>query len=94
MNKIKHFLFAALLALPILMFSSVRANNGHGGHDGRDGHEGHGPKFGDNDMDKGSKKGSSVPIDGGISLLLAAGIGLGVKKVAAHRKLKKQAATI
>jgi hypothetical protein len=94
MNKIKHFLFAALLVLPFLMFSSAKANDGHDGRDGRDGHEGHEPKFGDKDMDHGSKKGSSVPIDGGLSLLLAAGIGLGAKKVAAHRKLKKQAATI
>lgn len=86
MNKIKHFFFAALLVFPLLMSSSAKANEGH---------EGKEPKYGDNDMDnKGSKKGSSVPIDGGISLLLAAGIGLGAKKVAAQRKFKKQAATI
>jgi hypothetical protein len=84
MSKIKHFLFAALLVAPLLMFSSAKANHGH---------ERHERKYGENDMDRG-KKGSSVPIDGGLSLLLAAGIGLGAKKVAAQRKLKKQAATI
>ena len=87
MKKIKTFLFAALFVLPILMFSSAKANEGHNKHNKDN-------KFGDGDMDKDSKKGSSVPIDGGISLLLAAGVGLGVKKVAARRKLKKQAATI
>ena len=33
-----------------------------------------------------------APIDGGVSLLVAAGIGYGVKKVRANRKKKQEAA--
>lgn len=86
MKKIKQVLLASLIMFAVLLSSSsVKANDGHG--------KGDKEKFGE-DFDKDTKKGSSVPIDGGLSLLLAAGVGLGVKKVAAHRKLKKQAATI
>ncbi len=38
------------------------------------------PGFGDDTDD--------VPIDGGLSLLVAAGVGYGAKKIAAHRKDK------
>jgi hypothetical protein len=34
--------------------------------------------------------GENAPIDGGLSLLLAAGLGLGVKKAVARRKASKQ----
>jgi hypothetical protein len=89
MTKVKKFLFAALLVLPILMFSSAMANNGHDRHEGMGGRERRVP----NDFDRDdAKQGSSVPIDGGLSILLAAGIGLGV--FAAHRKFKRQTATI
>ena len=90
MKKTKLFFFAAIFAIPMLMFSAAKA---HGGHD-KDNNSGieKDNKFGE-DLDKDSKKGSSVPIDGGISLLLAAGVGLGIKKVAANRKRKNQVPT-
>lgn len=34
--------------------------------------------------------GGSVPIDGGLSLLLAAGVGYGVKKLRDYNRLKKE----
>jgi hypothetical protein len=37
--------------------------------------------------------GPTAPIDGGISLLLAAGIGLGVKKMADRNKVRRQKST-
>lgn len=38
----------------------------------------------------GSGGGQSAPLDGGLTLLLAAGIGLGVKKAATRRKVSRQ----
>jgi hypothetical protein len=38
-------------------------------------------------------QGPQAPLDGGISLLLAAGIGLGVKKVAQRKKARKEKMT-
>jgi len=38
----------------------------------------------------GDQDGPRAPLDGGISLLLAAGIGLGVKKAAQRRKARKE----
>jgi hypothetical protein len=38
----------------------------------------------------GDQEGPRAPLDGGISLLLAAGIGLGVKKAAQRKKARKE----
>ncbi len=61
-------------------------------HDGNDNeNEHHDAK--DHDDDKGGDKdhgGNRVPIDGGIGILLAAGIGYGVKKVMNRNKTKAE----
>ena len=46
--------------------------------------------FGDKDKKNPPSSGNSVPLDGGITLLLAAGMGLGAKKL--YEKKKTQAA--
>jgi len=92
----------ALLVIPILTISQVKANgpsNQHGSnesffertfHDlfGRPGYNGnhHSGQYSGNSNPGSSGSGSNgsggtrAPLDGGLSLLLAAGVGLGVKK--------------
>ena len=50
---------------------SLPANAGKGNHNGQKNH---------------NNEGKRVPIDGGITLLAAAGIGYGVKKISAKKK--------
>ena len=99
MRKMIRVLFLALLVIPILTITQVKANgpsNQHGSnesflervfHDvfGRPGYSGNhrsGPFSNSNPGSSGSSGsgGTRAPLDGGLSLLLAAGVGLGVKK--------------
>lgn len=63
----------------MLLASAAFANDGQGQN---------GQGQNNNDQGGGGKKSSSpsAPLDGGITLLLAAGVGLGVKKVLDQRK--------
>jgi len=83
MKKILRVLFVTAILLPVLTISRVSAHDGDD-HDGRGGDDdGHGKKGG----------GTSAPLDTGIVLLLAAGVGLGVAKVISANNASKQAHT-
>jgi hypothetical protein len=78
MKTIKHSLSVTFLLLSLLLCSQVKAHDNDRGRDNDGGH----------DKDKGSwqddgngGKGNSVPIDGGLVILLAVGLGLGIKKI-------------
>lgn len=94
MRTIKHLLFITLFATLTLIFSQAKARDRgrdrdndsrqNRNRDDGDRHDNH-----DNDNNSG-QQGSNVPLDGGITLLLAAGVGYGVKKVIANKKLKEK----
>ena len=79
MKTIKHSLSATFVVLSLLLCSQVQAHDYDRGRDHDGGH----------DKDKGSwqddggngGKGNSVPIDGGLVILLAVGLGLGIKMI-------------
>lgn len=77
MKKVSTFAFGLLFVCSMLLASAAFANDGQNGQGQNN-----------NDQGGGGKKGSSpsAPLDGGITLLLAAGVGLGVKKVLDQRK--------
>ena len=88
MKKISRILFLAVLVIPILTVSTVKANGGASGKDGsllqtilQDifGGSNKTPSPG-NGGGSNSGGGTRVPLDGGLSLLLVAGVGLGMKK--------------
>ena len=87
MKKISYLLFISIFTMSILHSQLVRAgdNDKDSRHDrdrsGKD-HDGWWGKGGHG----GDGGGARVPLDGGISILLAAGIGLGVKKVFEKKK--------
>jgi hypothetical protein len=93
MKKFSYLLFMTVFILSILHSSLVRANDRDrfekGDRDGR------GERGGDRGSGQGSDVGGGgggarVPLDGGLSILLAAGIGLGVKKVIQRNKAGKE----
>jgi hypothetical protein len=99
MKKFSYLLFMSVFILSILHSSLVRANDGDRNfkHDrDRDRFEkgdrdGRGERGGDHGSGQGSDGGGArVPLDGGLSILLAAGIGLGVKKVVERNKAGKE----
>jgi hypothetical protein len=49
-----------------------------------------GGKGNDGDVDRNGQGGGKAPLDGGLTLLLAAGVGLGVKKALNRKKAKTQ----
>ncbi|MBC6609123.1 hypothetical protein H8B13_20055 [Hymenobacter sp. BT188] len=64
-------------------------NNGNNGNSGRNGNaEGSNPNNGNqgNDKPNGNAGGTGVPLDGGASLLLAAGAAYGLKKIRDTRR--------
>lgn len=68
------FKIASFLTVAILLYSPILALAG-------------GPGFGGNVDDGGGA--CAVPLDGGLSLLIAAGVGYGAKKFTANKKRKK-----
>lgn len=99
MKKVLCLLTLSLFVIPILSVSKASANDGRRG-DFRDdnrsvthGYDRHLEDRGRGGYTGGAGGGENAPIDGGITLLLAAGIGLGVKKAAARNKASKQAIT-
>lgn len=99
MKKVIYLLALSLFVLPILSVSTASANDGHGSTFRDANRSGlHDYDHHREDRDRGSYPGGAgggenAPIDGGITLLLAAGIGLGVKKVVDRNKASKQAIT-
>lgn len=100
----KKTVLLALLAITLSSFSSAvyAAGNGKGkGHGEEPGNSGNAPGHGyDNGPGQGPGKGNgyghnkdqNAPIDGGLSLLIAAGMGVGLKK--AHTRRKKGRAVV
>jgi uncharacterized membrane protein YgcG len=84
MKTIKAILFVALFAVPFLLPTQTQARGGHKSHSHGNGN-GNGNGSGGNG---GGKSGNSAPIDGGLSILLAAGVGLGAKKIYDKNKKK------
>lgn len=74
---LKSLLILSFALLPLAVF----ADGGGGGHHNGGGNSGNGG---------GNGGGGGVPLDGGISLLVAAGVGYGAKKMAENKK-KNQA---
>ena len=109
MKKVLCLLTLSLFVLSILTVSKASANNGPDRRDARGGRLRDANRSGIRDYERhledrgrapypggasgGAPAGGSAPLDGGISILLAAGIGLGVKKVIDRNKASKQAVT-
>jgi hypothetical protein len=97
MKKVLCLLTLSLFVIPILTVSKASANEGHRS-DFREANRSGGRDYDRHQEDRGRAGnsgggGENAPIDGGITLLLAAGIGLGVKKAVARNKASKQAIT-
>ncbi len=73
---LKSLLILSFALLPLAVFAG-----GGGGHHGGGGNSGNG----------GGNGGGGVPLDGGISLLVAAGVGYGAKKMAENKKKNRTA---
>jgi hypothetical protein len=91
MKTVVRALFVAFFVLPILSISPSFANNGdHGrGHSDLNDHE-RGRDRANDFVPRQEGDGGSAPLDGGLSLLLAAGIGLGVKKMRDRNRALKE----
>jgi hypothetical protein len=109
MKKVFCLLTLSLFVLSILTVSKASANEGPDRRDARGSRFRDANRSGLRDYDRhledrgraaypggasgSAPAGGSAPLDGGISILLAAGIGLGVKKVIDRNKAAKQAVT-
>jgi hypothetical protein len=103
MKKFNYLFFVALFSFSILHSALVRANNGKDRdfkqvrereRSEKGDRDGLGARGGDQASPRGSSSdegGARVPLDGGLSILLAAGIGLGVKKMVEKNKARKEA---
>ncbi|HMH20228.1 MAG TPA: hypothetical protein VK563_00560 [Puia sp.] len=82
MNQIRRFLFPAIFIIPVLMVFQAQAHDRDHDSRNRDRESRSGrDRDRDHDSRNGGEGGARVPLDGGISILLAAGIGLGMKKM-------------
>jgi hypothetical protein len=84
MRVLKHFLLVVLFVAPLLMFSPTYANDNGRGDEGNQDRDRDGGRSSSN-CDTGT--GASVPLDGGLVILLAAGFAFGVKKVIDAKRL-------
>jgi hypothetical protein len=67
-------------------YENQNGNSGNGnGNQNGNGNGGNGNAYGWNPTNGGNSGGASVPLDGGLSLLIAAGAGIGIKK---YKQLK------
>lgn len=73
----KSLLILSFALLPLAAFADGGGHHSGGGNSGNGGGNG----------------GGGVPLDGGISLLVAAGVGYGAKKMAENRKKNQTAET-
>jgi hypothetical protein len=87
MKKIGRILFLAVMVIPILTISAAKANAGKKDGDKKGDKDCY--HHGDNDPGT-NPGGTRAPLDGGLSLLLAAGVGLGVKKAMQKNKARKE----
>ena len=83
MQIFKTLCLTAFIAFPL--FASADPGNGNQNGNGNGGNGNH---YGWGNNGNNGNGGNNVPLDGGLSLLAAAGIGYGVKKYAAHKKNK------
>ncbi|MHA4808151.1 PID-CTERM protein-sorting domain-containing protein [Flavitalea flava] len=101
MRAFRKLLFAALIIAPTFLPTQTRANGlidwiiglfdkddkkGSGNNGNQNGNNGDNGNHYGNDKDTG--KGNSVPLDGGIVFLFAAGLGLGTKMIYDANKKK------
>ncbi len=98
-SQLSRFILVLLLiSLPLISFAQGNGNHAGGGNNGNGGgnnggNNGNHAGGGNNGNGGGNGGGAAngVPLDGGLSLLVASGVGYGIKRVVANRK-KSQAA--